>query len=287
MSAPGQGGPEARSVQRLRQNASARPGALEIDGRRLETCWWGPEPEAAPSLVLLHQGLGSVSLWGEWPARLAAATGCGVLAWSRFGYGQSDPAPPPWPLTYMHDEARQVLPRVLDAAGIRRCVLVGHSDGGSIAAIHAGSRQDFRLAGLVLLAPHFCVESTNLEAIRAARQRWETTDWRDRLARHHRDPEGAFRGWNDAWLDPGFPAVFDLQPELAHIRVPILIIQGEADPYGTVAQVRLAERECYCPVESLLLPGLGHAPQQEAPEVVLAAVRDFVARAFAAAGPEK
>jgi pimeloyl-ACP methyl ester carboxylesterase len=239
-------------------------------------------------LVLLHQGLGSVSLWGDWPARLAEVTGCGVLAFSRFGYGQSDPAaPPPWPLTYMHDEAREVLPRVLDAAGIRRCVLVGHSDGGSIAAIHAGSCQDFRVAGLVLLAPHFFVEAASLEGIRAARRRWETTDWRDRLARHHRDPEGAFHGWNGAWLDPDFPRIFDLQPDLAHVRVPVLIAQGETDPYGTVEQVRMAERECYCPVESLVLPGVGHAPQQEAPEAVLETLRDFAGRAFAAAGPEQ
>jgi pimeloyl-ACP methyl ester carboxylesterase len=259
---------------------------LEIDGGRLETAWWGPGPEAAPSAVLLHEGLGSVSLWRDFPERLAAATGLGVFAYSRFGYGQSDPAPLPWPLDYMHREAREVLPRVLDAAGVRRCVLLGHSDGGSIAAIHAGSSQDARVRGLVLLAPHFFVEEAGLDAIRAAQQAFEAGDLRVRLARHHRDPDIAFRGWNGAWLDPGFPRAFDLQPDIAHIRVPILAIQGEADPYGTVEQVRMLEREAYCPVDSVVLPGVGHNPQQDAPEAVLAAVQGFTGRLFSLHEPE-
>ncbi len=259
---------------------TAAPWIALPDGRRMEAAWWGPGPEAAPSILLLHEGLGCVSLWRDWPERLAAATGCGVMAYSRLGYGQSDPVPLPRPLTYMQEEAREVLPRVLDSAGLRRVLLLGHSDGGSIAAIHAGSVQDARVAGLVLLAPHFFVEQVSLDAIAEARRRWETTDLRARLARHHRDPEVAFLGWNGAWLDPGFPRAFDLQPDIAHIRVPVLIVQGEADPYGTVEQVRMAQREAYCPVEALLLPGIGHAPQQEAPEVVLAAVRDFAARLF-------
>lgn len=252
---------------------------ITLDGRRLESAWWGPAPQAAPSIVMLHEGLGSVSLWQNFPERVAAATGCGVLAYSRFGYGQSDPAPLPWPLPYMQEEAA-LLPRILDATGIRRCVLLGHSDGGSIAAIHAGSRQDFSLCGLMLLAPHFVVEEVTLAGIRDARHRWDTTDWRDRLARHHRDADAVFRGWNDAWLDPGFPAALDLHAELAHIRVPMLIIQGEADPYGTIEQAHLAEREAYCPVEALLLPGIGHAPHREAPETVLAAIRAFCRQAL-------
>ena len=252
---------------------------ITLDGRRLETAWWGPAAAAAPSIVLLHEGLGSVSTWQDFPEAVADATGCGVLAYSRFGYGQSDLASLPWPLTYMHEEAA-LLPRVLDAVGIRHCVLLGHSDGGSIAAIHAGSRQDFSLRGLVLLAPHFFVEDTTLAGIRDARQRWETTNWRDRLAQHHRDPDGVFHGWNDSWLDPGFPAALDLQAELSHIRVPMLIVQGEADPYGTVEQVRLAEREAYCPVEALLLPGIGHAPHREASAPTLAAIREFCVQVF-------
>lgn len=258
-----------------------RRGSVALaDGRRVETAWWGPGPEAAPSVVMLHEGLGSVSLWRDFPARVSAATGCGVFAYSRLGHGQSDPVPLPRPLSFMHDEAREALPRVLDAAGVRRCVLLGHSDGASIAAIYAGSHQDFRVRGLALLAPHFFVEAVGLKEIAEAQRRYETTDFRERLARHHRDPDVAFRGWNRAWLDPDFPRAFDLQPEIAHIRVPVLIVQGGADPYGTVEHARLAEREAYCPVETLLLPGVGHAPQFEAPEETLEAVRDFAARLF-------
>jgi pimeloyl-ACP methyl ester carboxylesterase len=258
-------------------------GAITLgDGQRVETAWWGPGPESAPSIVMLHEGLGSVSLWRDVPARVSAATGCGVFAYSRLGYGQSDPVPLPRPLTFMHDEAREVLPRVLDESGVRRCILLGHSDGASIAAIYAGSHQDFRVRGLILLAPHFFVEASGLEEIAEAERRFRTTDLRDRMARHHRDPEVAFWGWNRAWLDPAFPGVFDLQPEIAHIRVPVLIVQGEDDRYGTVEHARFAEREAYCPVETLLLPGIGHAPQFEAPDATLEAVRDFAARLFGA-----
>jgi pimeloyl-ACP methyl ester carboxylesterase len=253
---------------------------IELAEGALEAAWWGKGPEAAPTILLLHEGLGSLSLWRDFPERLAAATGCGVMAFSRFGYGQSDGIALPRPLDAMQREGREVLPRVLDATGIRRCILLGHSDGGSIAVIHAGSHQDQRVRGLVLLAPHVFVEDVALPAIRAARQRWEEDDLRARLARHHRDPEAAFLGWNDTWLHPDFPHVFDLQPDVAHIRVPILVIQGEADPYGTPEQVQAIEREAYCPVEALLLPGIGHAPHQEAPEAVLAAVQDFAARLF-------
>lgn len=257
-----------------------RPGRITLDGRHLETAWWGPGPEAAPTLVLLHEGLGCVALWRDIPARLAEATGCGVFAYSRFGYGQSDPAPLPRPLRYMHDEATAVLPRVLDAAGVRRAILAGHSDGASIAVIHAGSCQDFRVRGLVLMAPHVVVETVTVAHIAEARRRYERDGLRERLARHHRDVDVAFRGWNAAWLDPGFPAAFDLQPELAHVRVPILVVQGEADPYGTVEQVRIVERETYCPVDSVLLPGIGHAPHLEAPEATLAVIVEFAERLF-------
>lgn len=250
------------------------------DGRRLEAAWWGPPPERVPSIVMLHEGLGCVGLWRDVPARIAAATGLGVLAYSRFGYGRSDPVPLPRPLTYMHDEAREVLPRVLDAAGIRRCILLGHSDGASIAAIYAGSCQDFRVRGLVLLAGHFMVEEAGLRAIAEARRRYEEGDLRARLARHHAHVDVAFRGWNEAWLDPRFPEVFGLSAELAHIRVPMLLVQGEADPYGTMEQVRMAERESCCPVERLILPGIGHAPHLEAPDATLAAVRGFADRIF-------
>jgi pimeloyl-ACP methyl ester carboxylesterase len=263
-----------------------RPCDIALDGRRIEAAWWGPGPEAAPSVVMLHEGLGCVALWRDVPARIAAATGLGVLAYSRFGYGRSDPVPLPRPLTYLHEEALGVLPRVLAAAAIRRCILFGHSDGASIAAIHAGSREDARVRGLVLMAGHYMVEAAGMPALLETRRRYEEGDLRARLARHHAHVDVAFRGWSEAWTDPRFAAAFDLAAELARIRVPVLVVQGEADPYGTLEQVRVVEREArHCPVETLVLPGVGHAPHLEAPEAVLAAVRDFAARLLRAGGP--
>jgi pimeloyl-ACP methyl ester carboxylesterase len=250
-----------------------------IDGRNLETQWWGPGPDEAPTLVLLHEGLGCVALWRDTPAALAEATGLGVFAFSRFGYGRSDPVSLPRPLDYMQIEGREVLAKVLDAAGIRRCILVGHSDGASIATIYAGSVQDFRVRGLVLIAPHFFVEDMCVAAIAQARTAYETGDLRARLARYHADVDVAFRGWNGAWLDPAFRA-FDLTADLAHIRVPVLLIQGEEDPYGTISQVETARRETYCPCETLLIPGAKHAPHLETPGPARAAVVAFTRRIF-------
>ena len=180
----------------------------------------------------------------------------------------------------MQREAADVLPKLLDAIGFRRGILLGHSDGASIAAQYAGSHQDHRVRGLVLMAPHFFVEPEGLAEIRNARTAYETTDLRARLARHHADVDAAFRGWNEAWLDPQFERAFDITDALAYIRVPILAVQGEADRYGTLAQVRAAEDECYCPVEALVMPGVGHAPHREKPEDAVAAVAAFADRIF-------
>jgi pimeloyl-ACP methyl ester carboxylesterase len=248
---------------------------MELDGRYVETAWWGPTDPTKPTLVLLHEGLGSVGLWRAFPERLAAATGCAVFAYSRFGYGRSASIELPRPLTYMHDEADQVLGRVLAAAGISEFILVGHSDGASIATIYAGSRQDFRLRGLVLIAPHFFVEDITIASIEAAREAYRNGELRGRLSRHHDDVDAAFLGWNGAWLDPGFRN-WDITDHLPYIRVPILLLQGEADPYGTDAQLRAAEDNTYCPVQCVLLPGMGHAPHQENPAASLTAIQDFV-----------
>lgn len=258
----------------------ADEGFLDIDGSKLEYRMIGPRPDHAPTIVMLHEGLGSVSAWGEFPQKLAERTGAGVFVYSRAGYGRSSPVQLPRPLDYMQLEGAQVLPKLLDAIGFRRGVLAGHSDGASIAAIYAGTIQDHRVRGLALLAPHFFVEAFSLEEIRRAKERFETTDLRDRLARHHADVDNAFRGWNDAWLDPDFPRVFDIVEPLAYIRVPILIVQGEDDPYGTVAQIKVAEEECYCPVDAVLLAGCGHAPHRDKPAETLDAVGAFVTRIF-------
>jgi pimeloyl-ACP methyl ester carboxylesterase len=216
-------------------------------------------------------------MWGDFPDKLQAATGCGVFVYSRAGYGQSSPVPLPRPLSYMHDEARLVLPPLLDAIGFRRGMLVGHSDGASIAALYAGGVQDHRVRGLVLIAPHFFTEEAGLRSIAAARDAYERGDLKPRLARWHADVDNAFRGWAGAWLDPKFRA-WDLTEELAYIRVPILIVQGEDDQYGTLRQVEVARQECYCPVEVAVLPQVRHAPYRDAPAETLAAIAGFANR---------
>jgi pimeloyl-ACP methyl ester carboxylesterase len=250
---------------------------LIINDTPIETSWHGPSPDRAPTLVLLHEGLGCVAMWRDFPERLSERTGCGVLAYSRRGYGKSGVRPLPWPITYMHDEAFDVLPRVLDSAGVRDCIFVGHSDGASIATIYAGFRQDFRVHGLALMAPHFFVEDVSIASIAAAKGAYEHGDLRARLLRYHDHVEVAFRGWNDAWLNPAFRN-WRIDDAVAHVRVPMLIIQGADDQYGTVAQVKLAQEEAYCPVEALVLDNCRHAPQVDHPEATLAAIADFAKR---------
>lgn len=250
---------------------------IVLDGKQLETAWWGPPSDEAPTLVLLHEGLGSVGLWRGFPASLQAATGCGVLAYSRFGYGRSASVTLPRPLSYMHDEAREVLGRVLDAAGVRRCVLVGHSDGGSIAAIYAGEVHDPRVAGLALISAHFFVEEVCVSSIAGITRDYAAGELRERLARHHDDVEAAFRGWSGAWLDPAFRA-WDITGQVEAIRAPMLLLQGADDPYGTVEQLRVAQRHARCPVETMLIAGAKHSPHVEAPDAACAAVAAFARR---------
>jgi pimeloyl-ACP methyl ester carboxylesterase len=250
---------------------------LKVGTAELEYRMIGPQPHEGPTLVMLHEGLGTVGQWGDFPDRLATATSAGVFVYSRAGYGQSSPVSLPRPLTYMHDEALEVLPKLLDAIGFRRGILIGHSDGASIATIYAGSVQDYRIRGLSLIAPHFVVEDVSITSIAAAKQAYESTDLRGKLARWHKDVDVAFRGWNEAWLDLEFRN-WDISDSLAYIRVPMQIVQGEADQYGTLRQIEIAQEECYCPVETTVLPGIGHSPQREAPNRTLIAISDFVNR---------
>ena len=226
-------------------------GFLDIGSQHLEYRMIGPRPDEAPTLVLLHQGLGCVGLWKDFPDKLQETTGCGVFVYSRAGYGRSSPVKLPRPLSYMHDEARDKLAKLLDAVGFRHGLLIGHSDGASIAAIYAGSHQDHRVGGLVLIAPHFFTEDSGIKSIEEARVAYDTGDLRVRLARWHTDVDNAFRGWNDTWLDPDFRK-WDITEFLAYIRVPILIVRGEDDQYGTIKQIEVAQQECYCPVEVAL-----------------------------------
>lgn len=256
----------------------AQTGRLAINGASLEYRFTGPQPAEAPTIVMLHEGLGSAALWRDLPERLAAETGAGVFAYSRAGYGRSSPISLPRPLDYMHREALDVLPAVLDAIGFRRGLLLGHSDGASIATIYLGTVQDHRVRALSLIAPHFFVEGVSIASIIAARTAYEKDGLRERLARWHDDVDGGFRGWNDAWLDPGFPDAFDLTEELGYIRVPVQIVQGANDEYGTERQIAVAQDACYCPVDATLVPGAGHAPQRDAPDETLALLAGFANR---------
>jgi pimeloyl-ACP methyl ester carboxylesterase len=246
-------------------------------GKSLEGRYIGPPPERSRTILLLHEGLGSMRLWRDFPDRLAAATGHGVFVYSRAGHGHSDPVELPRPLDYMTREALDVLPAVLDAIGLRRGVLLGHSDGASIATIYAGSVQDHRIRGLVLMAPHFFTEPEGLRSIVDAREAYETGELRERLARHHRNADVTFRGWNDAWLDQGFRA-WNIEECIDYIRVPVLAIQGKDDQYGTEAQIGALAERLYAPLETVMLDQCAHSPFIDQPSLTLGAVSAFIAR---------
>lgn len=252
-------------------------GTIVAGGTELECASWGPAPGSAPTLVLLHEGLGCVAMWRDFPAKLVEATGFGVFAYSRAGYGRSGPAALPRPNDYMTREAVDVLPEVLDRAGFRRGVLMGHSDGATISAVYAGSIPDMRVRGLCLMAPHFFVEGTTLASIAAAKKDFESGDLRDKLAGFHDDADAAVRGWCDAWLDPDFKN-WDVGDAIDHWRVPTLAIQGRQDPYGTLAQIEEIESRAYSPAETLVLDGCGHSPHIERPDDVIEGVGDFAGR---------
>jgi pimeloyl-ACP methyl ester carboxylesterase len=255
----------------------ADTGFLDLAPLRLEYRMIGPRPDAAPTIVMLHEGLGSVGLWGSFPDEIAAATGAGVLVYSRAGYGKSSVGKLPRSTSFLNEEACEVLPRVLDAIGFQRGMLLGHSDGASIAAIYAGSVQDHRVRGVVLIAPHFFTEEMGLTEIRRARKSFESGGLREKLTRWHDDVDSAFRSWNVPWLDPAFEK-WDITEALGYIRVPILIVQGENDQYGSLRQIEAAQQECFCPVETTILPGIRHVPYREAPELTLKIVADFINR---------
>lgn len=247
-----------------------------VRGRRLEYVDIPARVPSRPALLLLHEGLGCVRMWGEFPTLVARATGCRTVAYSRFGYGGSDPVDGPRTPRYLHDEALAALPAVRAAIGLDRVVLIGHSDGGSMALIHAGAGR-WPVGGVVVMAPHEFVEEVTLEAILATGVSWRTTDLRRRLGRYHRDPEWVFRSWHDTWLDPGFRD-WTIEEYLGGITCPILAVQGEADEYATMAQLDvIAAGAARSPrVDQLRLAGVGHAAHRDAPSAVLDAIASFV-----------
>ncbi len=260
---------------------AAGTGRLTAAGKSLEWGAFGPPPDADPVIVLLHEGLGCLALWRDFPARLAAATGWPVFAWSRAGYGQSDPADLPRPIDYMTREAC-ALPEVLAGLGDRPVVLLGHSDGATIAAEYAGRVADPRLLGLILMAPHFFTEPMGLVAIAEAGVAFRTTDLPARMARYHRDPKHTFGGWNAAWLNPDF-CDWHVGDVIERWQVPALVIQGHQDQYGTMAQVDEVRRRSPAPVRTLMLEECRHAPHLEQTDAVLDAVGPFL-RSLGGAG---
>lgn len=235
-----------------------------------------PGEAALPWLVLLHEGLGSVSLWRSFPDLVARRLGAPVLVYSRQGYGQSDALNEPRRPDFMHDEAIRVLPALLDGLGITRSILIGHSDGASIALIHA-AMFPARVAATVLMAPHVKVEPISTESIARIRAVYEATDLRERLSRHHAHVDDAFRGWSDIWLDPDF-ARWSLEAECQLLQAPTLLIQGVNDEYGTLDQLDTISRLSPAPIERLVLERCGHAPQRDQTEAVLDAIARFAER---------
>lgn len=265
--------------------AMARDGFVEIDwdGRRqrVEFAWVGVDDPDAPLIVFLHEGLGSVSMWRDFPQQLTQALGWRGLVYSRPAYGRSSPKLPDtrWRPDFMHRQAQEVLPQVLAALGLAdaRPWLFGHSDGGSIALLHAAAFPD-RVAGLVVCAPHLFVEALTVASIEQAREAYARTDLRERLAKYHDDPDSAFRGWNDIWLDADFLA-WNIEAEVAAVRCPVLAVQGQDDQYGTMAQIeRIAERLPAGQVELLKLDACGHSPHRDQPKVLIDRVVDFMHR---------
>ncbi|MDB5406594.1 MAG: alpha/beta hydrolase [Rhodospirillales bacterium] len=247
---------------------------LTIQGRRLEFETIAAADPSAPTLVFLHEGLGSLALWKDFPAKVAAATGCGALVYSRYGYGWSDPLEAPRRADYMHDEALLALPELLDAVRIAVPVLIGHSDGASIALLHAGGTHRI-VSGLVLMAPHVFIEEMTIRSIAQAKTVFDTSDLGERLRRYHRDPENAFRGWNDIWLDPEFRD-WNIESCLSAVRCPVLLLQGADDEYGSLAQLDAIERGVAGPVERLVLADCRHSPQRDQEAATVEAIMQFV-----------
>jgi pimeloyl-ACP methyl ester carboxylesterase len=248
---------------------------VEVGGRRIEVRTIAGDP-GRPALVFLHEGLGSVAMWRGFPARVAEVTGCPALVYSRYGYGGSDVLEAPFAVDYMHREAREALPELLTKLGVERPILVGHSDGASIALIYAGTHPD-GLRGLVALAPHVFVEDISVRSIREAKVAFETTDMPQKLARYHADARRTFYGWNDIWLDPDFRR-WNIESYLPQIRCPVLAAQGVDDEYGTMAQIEAVAAQVAGPCELVRIEACGHRLHRDQHDQTLTAIERFVAR---------
>ncbi len=247
---------------------------IQVDGHRLEYEWRGAQSRN-PDIVMLHEGLGSVALWKDFPAQLAESTRRRVLVYSRYGYGASDPLKESREVGFMHDEALAALPELLDKLDVSSPILFGHSDGGSIALIHAAAARR-KVSGIVVLAPHVLVEDISIASIKLARRDYESADLRQNLARYHSDVDSAFWGWNDIWLHSNFRE-WHIEELLASILCPVLAIQGHDDKYGTMKQIDSITKRVDN-VTLLKLENCGHSPHKDQPEIVLQAAKEFVIR---------
>ncbi len=249
---------------------------LTLNHSSIEIKWYGNEPKNRTCLVLLHEGLGCVSMWKDFPEKLAGATNFKVMAYSRMGYGGSDPCSLPRPVGFMHHEGLDVLPEILDRTGIKRCFLMGHSDGGSIALIHAGGAPHPSVRGVITMAAHVFCESLTVKSIEAARQQYLTGTLKQRLLTYHgKNTDSAFWGWNDVWLHPDFRK-WNIKTYLPRIKVPVLAVQGEKDPYGTPDQIKAIKNLSGGKTMVEMIPNCGHAPHIEQQTQTLGVVVDFI-----------
>lgn len=259
-----------------------KPAIVQIEsmGRKIEIeyQWIAPERRDRDLIIFLHEGLGSISMWRDWPAQVCAATGCRGLVYSRYGYGNSTPRPrdEARPVEYLHVQAHEALPALLQALGLQgeRPILFGHSDGGSIALLHAALFPD-SLRAIAVAAPHIFVEDITLEGIRKARDIYQSTDFPARLARHHRDGDSVFHAWVDVWLSPPFRD-WNIEAFLNDIACPVLAIQGIDDEYGTLEQIRGIARRVK-DTRLLEIPACGHSPHRDQPQAVIEGLRNFLA----------
>jgi len=249
---------------------------LNVNGKRLEIASSNHNGTQKATLVFLHEGLGSTSMWRDFPEKLAVLSGCRAFVFSRFGYGESDSCELPRPIRFMHDEGLTVLPEVLKAARIDDYILIGHSDGGSIALIYAGGSPAEGLRGVITEAAHVSCEPFNIASIKQARENYLKTDLRQKLKKYHgANVDTAFWGWNDVWLHPEF-IHWNIEAYLPNIRVPVLAIQGEDDNYGTKAQIEAIVQQAGGGTETVMLSACGHAPHCDREKAVLAAMNGFI-----------
>ena len=249
---------------------------VTIADGRIEYSFYEVKRPVAPTIVMLHEGLGALSLWRDFPRKLSNLINCSVFVYSRHGYGQSDFINDEFDTQYMHREALHILPQILNHFEISNPILYGHSDGASIALIHTSSA-DTQIVGLILEAPQVVVEEISLDGLNGAKKAFEQGGLKASLAKHHQKPEMIFRCWNNIWLSPEF-LTWNIVPCLSNIQCPTLLIQGEEDAYGTLSQLDTIEKNISGRCEKKIMPAIGHSPHRENPELVLRSIQQFISK---------